>query len=73
MIAAIGLDVDTLYGQFLRRTPLDSTGTGSGVVVSTEARAAALRVPLVVRQLLGITVYVVDDAGGVEAIAPAPA
>jgi len=69
--AAMGLDVDTMYGQLLRRDPLDDAlGAEYGVVVPTEARTAALRVPLAVRELLGITVYVVDEAGGVESIAP---
>lgn len=66
--AAIGLDVDTLYGQLLRRMPLDVPGARFGVVVPSEARSAALRVPGSVRRLLGISVYVVDEAGGVEVI-----
>ena len=66
-----GLDVDTLYGQLLRRVPLDAVGARFGVVVPSQARAAALRVPDSVRRLLDITVYVVDAAGYVEEIAPA--
>lgn len=68
--AAIGLDVDTLYGQLLRRAPVDAAGARFGVVVPAEARAAALRVPEATRRVLQITVFVVDDAGGVEAIDP---
>lgn len=69
--AAPGLDVDTLYGQLLRRVPLDAADTCFGVVVPSEARSFALRVPDTVRRLLDITVYVVDPAGSVEEIAPA--
>lgn len=69
--AAIGLDVDTLYGQLLRRVPLDAPGARFGVVVPTEALRAALRVPESIRRMLDITIYVVDDAGEVEVIAPA--
>ena len=67
--SAIGLDVDTLYGQLLRRVPLHDTGSARfGVVVPTEARAAALRVPEATRRLLRITVYVVDEGGRVETV-----
>ncbi|WP_203668288.1 hypothetical protein [Cellulomonas pakistanensis] len=67
--AAIGLDVDTLYGQLLRRVPLHDTGSARfGVVVPTEARAAALRVPEATRRLLRVTVYVVDEGGQVETV-----
>jgi hypothetical protein len=67
--AAIGLDVDTMYGQLLRRVPLHDTGSARfGVVVPTEARAAALRVPEATRRLLRITVYVVDETGQVETV-----
>lgn len=70
--AAIGLDVDTLYGQLLRRAPLHDTGAARfGVVVPTSARAAALRVPEATRHLLRITVYLVDEDGRVEAVPPA--
>lgn len=43
--AAVGLDVDTLYGQLLRRLPEEAEGDLLGVVVPEEAVAAALRVP----------------------------
>jgi len=40
--AAIGLDVDTMYGQILRRMPVAADRTARfGVVVPTEARSAA--------------------------------
>ena len=68
--AAIGLDVDTLYGQLLRRMPPDEVGVARfGVVVPTEAAAAALRVPARVRERLQIDVYVVHEDGGVQ-VAP---
>lgn len=67
--SSIGLDVDTLYGQLLRRVPLHDTGSARfGVVVPTAARAAALRVPEATRWLLRTTVYVVDDDGRVETV-----
>lgn len=70
--AAIGLDVDTMYGQLLRRMPIDPTDvtTRYGVVVPTEARTAALRVPAAVRAALRIDVYVVAEDGAVEVITP---
>ena len=71
--AAIGLNVDTLYGQLLRRVPLHDTGAARfGVVVPTSARTAALRVPEATRRLLRITVYLVDEDGRVEAVPPSP-
>jgi hypothetical protein len=61
---AIGTDVDTMYGQILRRMPLAEDATaGFAVVVPTRAQAAALRVPARVRALLGIEVFVVDETG----------
>lgn len=47
--AALGLDVDTLYGQLLRRLPEEAEGELLGVVVPEEAVAAALRVPKWIR------------------------
>jgi hypothetical protein len=64
--AAIGLDVDTLYGQLLRRMADPGPGTSYAVVVPTAAVEAALRVPAWVRDRLGIVVYEVDDAGRVH-------
>ncbi len=43
--SSIGLDVDTLYGQLLRRLPDEAAGSVLGVVVPESAVAAALRVP----------------------------
>lgn len=64
--AAIGLDVDTLYGQLLRRMADPSVGARYAVVVPTAAIPAALRVPAWVRQRLDVDVYEVDDAGRVH-------
>jgi hypothetical protein len=63
--AAIGLDVDTLYGQLLRRMPNEAVGQARfAVVVPEEAVAAALRVPNRVRELLQVSIFAVsaDDA-----------
>ncbi|WP_129336308.1 hypothetical protein [Cellulomonas endophytica] len=69
--ASIGLDVDTLYGQLLRRVPtVAGAGVRLGVVVPTEGRTAALRVAGEVRRLLGITVYVVGESGAVTPLGP---
>ena len=64
--AAIGLDVDTLYGQLLRRMADPAAGARYAVVVPTAAVPAALRVSAWVRQRLSINVYEVDDAGQVH-------
>jgi len=64
--AAMGLDVDTLYGQLLRRMADPGSGARYGVVVTTAAIPAALRVPVWVRERLAIDVYEVDDQGGVH-------
>ncbi|WP_298462097.1 hypothetical protein [uncultured Cellulomonas sp.] len=67
--AAIGLDVDTMYGQLLRRMPMTSDPSARyAVVVPTEARSHALRVPAAVRASLRIDVYVVAQDGTVDAV-----
>ncbi len=64
--AAIGLDVDTLYGQLLRRMPANELGSAVfAVVVPTEAVEAVLRVPGRVRAALGIEVYSVAVDGSI--------
>lgn len=64
---AIGTDVDTMYGQILRRMPLaEDSAARFAVVVPTRAETAALRVPARVRHLLGVEVFVVDDSGTVS-------
>jgi hypothetical protein len=64
--AAIGLDIDTLYGQLLRRMKDPAAGARYAVVVPTAAVASALRVPVWVRDRLAVDVYEVDDLGGVH-------
>ncbi|MDP9792878.1 hypothetical protein J2S43_001390 [Catenuloplanes nepalensis] len=64
--AAVGLDVDTLYGQLLRRMPAEPAPNATfGVVVPTIAVGAAQRVPLWVRQRLNIVIYEVGDDSSV--------
>lgn len=63
---AIGLDVDTLYGQLLRRMKDPAAEARYAVVVPTAAVAAALRVPAWVRERLAVDVYEVDDHGRVH-------
>lgn len=64
---AMGLDVDTMFGQLLRRMPQERPGpdTRSAVVVPTEASAAVERVPEWIRRELGIDLYVVSHEGSV--------
>jgi hypothetical protein len=56
-----GLDVDTLYGQLLRRMSDPKPGARYAVVVPTAALNAALRVPAWVRDRLSVDIYEVDD------------
>jgi hypothetical protein len=64
--SAPGLDVDTAYGQLLRRMPTEEEPAARyAVVVPTEALRFAERVPPGVRQLLRIDVYAVDSGGAV--------
>ena len=69
--AAIGLDVDTMYGQLLRRMPFDDADprVRFAVVVPTEACSAALRVHMRVREILRIDVYEVRSDGAVTKVA----
>ncbi len=60
-----GLDVDTLYGQLLRRISGRPDVRYAVVVPSGRATAAALRVPAGVREALSIEVFSVDDTGKV--------
>lgn len=64
--AEIGLDVDTLYGQLLRRMTDPRASTRYAVVVPTIALTAARRVPPQVRDLLHIDIYEVDDSDQVH-------
>jgi hypothetical protein len=62
-----GLDVDTMYGQLLRRMPFEEDTTARfAVVVPDRALSAALRVHPRVRQLLRIEVYAVTDDDAVS-------
>lgn len=66
---AMGLDVDTLYGQLLRRMPLaDDPSATFAVVVPTEAVSAALRVPERLRVKLRIRIFEVDELGSVTCL-----
>src|SRR4051794_33021171 len=66
--AAMGLDVDTAYGQLLRRMPLTADDARFALVVPTEAIAVAVRVPRRVRDLLRLEVYSVAEDGSVAAV-----
>jgi hypothetical protein len=64
-----GLDVDTLYGQLLRRMPAEEVGmVRFGVVVPQTALTAALRVSRRVRDALRIDVFAFDETGAVEIV-----
>ena len=64
-----GLDVDTMYGQLLRRMlPQVGEDVRYAVVVPQAARTHALRVPEAIRARLNVDVYVVSDEGSVEAV-----
>jgi hypothetical protein len=53
-----GLDIDTLYGQLLRRMPPDEIGEAIfAVVVPDTALKSAQRVPARVREVLRIRIY----------------
>ena len=58
-----GLDVDTLYGQLLRRISGRTDERYAVVVPSGRATTAALRVPAVVRKALRIEIFAVHDDG----------
>jgi hypothetical protein len=63
---AIGLDVDTMFGQLLRRMkPVLKPGDSYAVVVPTEAATAVARVPSRVRDALRIRVFLVSPDGDV--------
>jgi hypothetical protein len=64
-----GLDVDTAYGQLLRRMPAeDELTTRFAVVVPTEALRFAERLSRRVRQLLRIDIYAVNSGDAVTLI-----
>jgi hypothetical protein len=64
--AAIGLDVDTMYGQILRRMPLaEDPSYRFAVIVPTRSKSAVMRVPKRTRSLLRIKVYEITAEGRV--------
>ncbi|MFF0264670.1 hypothetical protein [Kribbella sp. NPDC004536] len=62
-----GLDVDTMFGQLLRRMT-DATARYAVVVPEGRALTAVLRVPASVLERLGIDVYAVTDDGAVSRV-----
>jgi hypothetical protein len=64
--AAMGLDVDTMYGQLLRRMKDPESGARYAAVVPTAGVQAALPVPAWVRERLDLDAYEVDDQGAVH-------
>lgn len=61
-----GLDVDTLYGQLLRRMTNPNEETRYALVVPDSMRGVVERVPASVRDLLDIDVWLVDESSQVE-------
>jgi hypothetical protein len=58
----VGLDVDMMFGQLLRRMKSEpSQGDQYAAVLPSEAGAAVLRVPERVRQALGVRVFLVSN------------
>lgn len=62
-----GLNVDTAYGQLLRKIGPDQAKHCYALVVPLSARRPAERVRAQVRALLNIAVYLVADDGTVDA------
>lgn len=60
-----GLDVDTMYGQLLRRMTPDAASARFAVVVPRSAAAAVARVSTEMRARLQIDAYVVEMDGTV--------
>ncbi|KXX57484.1 hypothetical protein [Rhodococcus sp. LB1] len=66
---APGLDVDTAIGQLVRRMPSEPDQSVSfAIVVRDEPRSvdAAVRAPQRILDLLGMSLYTVDEDGGVR-------
>lgn len=55
-----GIDVDTMFGQLLRRMELGAATTWA-VIVPTRTLTAVLRVPIDVRRRLGVRLFEVRD------------
>lgn len=67
--AAVGLDIDTMFGQILRRMPIaDDPQFRFAAVVPAEAETAVRRIPERVLQLLRVETFAVDDLGGVRRV-----
>jgi hypothetical protein len=64
--ASTGLDMDTMYGQLLRR--MTDPDARYAVVMPSDATTAARRVPLRIRGLLRVDLYEVDDANDVRLV-----
>lgn len=62
---APNLDIDTAYGQLLRRMSDDRPDIRYAIVVPERFVAGALRVPETIRRTLRLDVYGVDDVGNV--------
>lgn len=68
-----GLDVDTMYGQLLRRVPGDAVGHDTfAVVVPDVAVGFAERVSVEVRRALNIHIYAVAEDGAVSYVGDGP-
>jgi hypothetical protein len=65
-----GLDVDTMYGQLLRRMRRPEDCAQYAVVVPIAAAQAAQRVPEWVRDRLNIRIYAVEPGGQVQTFGP---
>lgn len=65
-----GTDVDTLYGQLLRRMARTGDEVSYAVVAPEALASAVLRVPEPVRRTLDIAVFLVDDFGAVRRLDP---
>jgi hypothetical protein len=63
-----GLDVDTGYGQLLRRIDPDEMGVRYALVVPAKLRWHATRVHRDVRTRLGVELFVVEDDGVVSLV-----
>jgi hypothetical protein len=66
--SAPGLDVDTAYGQLLRRMRDRPETVRYALVVPDLARKFALRVSDEVRRRIGVDVWTVDEAGNVQLV-----
>jgi hypothetical protein len=66
--SSAGVDVDTAYGQLLRRMREWPETVQYALVVPESARKSALRVSDKLRRLLGIELWVVDEVGNVQLV-----